>query len=42
MNQHEQSAEPYETPEAEDVELVAGISETAPGAPNISTPTGVS
>jgi hypothetical protein len=31
---------PYETPEAEDVDLVAGVSETAPG--NVSTPSGVS
>ena len=42
MNQHEPPAEPYETPEAEDVDLVAGVSETAPGVPNVSTPTGVS
>ena len=41
MNQDEQPAEPYETPEAEDVELVAGVSETAPGA-SVSTPSGVS
>ena len=27
----EQPAEPYETPEAEDVEIVAGTSETATG-----------
>ena len=41
MSEPEQPPEPYETPEAEDVDLVAGVSETAPGG-SISVPTGVS
>jgi hypothetical protein len=31
MNEREQPAEPYETPEVEDVELVGGVGETASG-----------
>ncbi len=36
MSEREQSAEPYETPEAEDVELVAGTGETAAGVGPVS------
>ena len=38
QRQHEETS--YEEPIAEDVELVAGVSETAPGG--VSTPNGVS